>query len=171
MTKLKNLLDAPQSKATRDEMISYVGDSQKRMDELLNFFFHEEWRYNQKASWPLGVIGETKPYLLIPHLPRLLENLRSKPKDAVIRNTVRTFQFLDIPEEFEGKVYDICMDYLIDLKQAIAIRVFAMNTLANIAEKHEALQEELLEVIKEYYDIGSAGYKSRAKKIIKRFES
>lgn len=169
MTKLKKLLDGAQSKEVRDEIIGYIGDSKTRMKELMEFFFDEEWRYNQRAAWPLGIIGEQKPHLLIPYLPKMLDNLKTNPKDAVIRNTVRTFQFVDIPEELEGKVYDVCMDYLIDLKQPIAIRAFAMTTLANIAEKHEALQEELLEVIKEYFDIGSAGFKSRAKKIIKRF--
>lgn len=169
-TKLSQLLDQPQTKEVRDKIITYIGDSASRMAELMDFFFHEEWRYNQKAAWPLGVIGEHNPELLLPHLQSMLDNLKDHPKDAVIRNTVRTLQFIDLSEDLEGPVYDICMNYLLDIKQAIAIRAFAMTTLANIAEKHPELRSELIAVIQEYFEIESSGFKARAKKIIKRFQ-
>lgn len=169
-TKLSKLLSQPQNKEIRDQIIDYIGVSESRMAELMDFFFHEEWRYNQSAAWPLGVIGENNPHLLLPYLTPMLENLKQNPKDAVVRNTVRTLQYIELPEELEGPVYDICMNYLLDIKQAVAIRAFSMTTLANIAEKHPELRSELIVVIQEYFEIESSGFKARARKIIKRFQ-
>lgn len=167
---IEQLLEQGHSKVLRDEIVNYIGDSKVRMKALMHFFFHENWRLNQRASWPVGLIGTEKPNLLSPFVEQMLDNLQTAKHDAVIRNTIRTFQYMEVSEDVEGKLYDICMNYLIDLKQAVAIRCFSMVVLSNIARKHSALQEELVTVVREFYEHGTAGYKSRARKIFKEFD-
>ena len=126
---------------------------------------------NQYASNPLSKIAEKNPQLFIPLFPKLIKNLDNPAHNAVVRNTIRIWQFVDIPEDYEGEIYDRCYQYLTNVKEEIAIRVFSMTVMANIAEKYPELQEEVIQLIRLYYEDGSAGFKSRSRKILALFNS
>ncbi len=169
--KIQALLDAGHSTTIRNEIISYVGSSQPRMAALMDFFFHEKWRYGQRAAWPIGHIGSKQPQLIAPYLSKMVHELDNAQHDAVVRNTIRIFADIAIPEELEGPLYDKCMAYVLDLKQPIAVRCFSLTVLKKIAKPYPELQEELLAVVHEYMPHGSAGFKVRCRRIIKAFSS
>ena len=66
-----------------------------------------------------------------------------------------------------GKVADVCFDYLASPKEAIAIRVFAMEVLFNICKKEPELADELKLLIEDHYPHSSAGFQSKARKVLK----
>lgn len=166
---IQKLLDAGHKKALRDEIIEHVGNSKRKMADLMSFFFHEEWRYNQRSAWAIGEIGVAKPLLIKPYLAKMLDALESAPHNAVPRNTIRIFSEVDIPEELEGKLFDTCMNYLEDTKSPIAVRCYSINVLERIAAKYPDLQADLVAVVKEHMPHGTAGIKYRCRRVIKRF--
>jgi hypothetical protein len=86
---------------------------------------------------------------------------------AVKRNVVRILQFVDIPEDLHGEVMNICFELLGDLRETIAVRVFSMTVLARLAEIYPDIRQELRIIIEdELSHQPSAGFKSRAKKIL-----
>lgn len=167
--KIQSLLDAGHTKELRNKIITYVGSSKPRMAALMHFFFHEKWRYGQRAAWPIGHLGSKQPKLIEPYLERMVKGLDDANHDAVARNTIRIFADIAIPENLEGPLYDKCMAYVLDLKQPIAIRCFSLSVLKKIAEPYPELQEELLAVVHEYMPHGSAGFKVRCRRILKAF--
>lgn len=170
MVTFREILSRPQSKDNAKLIVEAIKQKPSKLKELMELFFDKEMRVCQRAAWPLGMIGSKNPELLIPYLPQLIENLKKPHHDAVIRNTFRIWEEMDIPEDYEGQVYDICFEKFTDVKQAIAIRVFAMTVCANIALKYPELIDEIKPVIEEYYPHGSAGFQSRSKKILKKFQ-
>lgn len=166
---IKELLEKGHSTALRNEIIDFIGNDKKRMVALMFYFFHENWIYNQRAAWSLGIIGEKNYELIEPFLEKLISGLSSAKHDAVKRNTLRIFQKMPIPEDLQGDLYDKSIALFIDLKEPAAVRIFAMSVMANIARPFPELQKEVLELINEYMPYGTAGYKSRAKRIIKEF--
>jgi len=169
---IQTLLDSEHSKSQRDKIVDFVGEDQKKMDALMSFFLDKKWhwRYNQRASWPIGVIGLKYPNLLTSYHQKMLIAMDNHTHDAVLRNIVRVYNDIDIPEEIEGPLFDKCFAFLTSPKFAIAIRCFAMTVLERIAMKYPGLQEELVGEIKEHMPHSSAGFKSRGSKIIARFE-
>ncbi|MEE9438044.1 MAG: hypothetical protein V3V14_03520 [Saprospiraceae bacterium] len=139
-----------------------------KVKELMACFFSKEIRICQRASWVVSKVVDTSPLIIYPYLEKMVANLSNPMHDAVVRNTFRVLQYIDIPEEFEGRVYDISIEYLLDLKQAIAIRVFAMTTAANIVMIHPELVNELSIIIEEHLPHGSSGFRARGKKILKQ---
>jgi hypothetical protein len=97
----------------------------------------------------------------------MLNNLDTPLHDAVIRNTFRTLQNLDVPEEIEGLAFEKAYDFLANPQNAIAIRVFAMSVCGNIARKYPELKEELIPLIEEQLPYGSAGFINRGMKVLK----
>ncbi len=152
------------------KVVHWVGDDADRFAELMTLFFDKEMRVNQRASWAVGVIGEKKPDLIKPWLGKMLKGLENPPHDALVRNTMRAFQFIDIPEKHQGIAANYCFEYLESVKYPIAIRAFAMTVLYNIAVKEPDLMPELKLIIEELIPYGSAGIKSRGRKILGKIE-
>ena len=86
--------------------------------------------------------------------------------DAIHRNIVRILEEVPVPEELEGALYDKCFKFLNDPDEPIAVRVFSMTVLFNIAKKHPEMLDELKQTIEMYMPHGSGGFKNRGGKII-----
>ena len=139
-----------------------------RLAELMDLFFDEDLRTCQRASWPVGLLADKNPQLIEPYIKKMLDNLDTPHHDAVIRNTFRTFQETDFPEDLEGIAFDKAFDFLLDTNNAIGIRVFAMTVCGNIATKYPELCHELIPVIEEWIPHSSAGFRSRGKFVLKQ---
>jgi hypothetical protein len=108
-------------------------------------------------------------YLLTPHIEKLILNLQHENlHDAIKRNTVRVLQNANIPESLHGILVDICFKYLQNPSEAIAIKVFSMTILFNLTNYYPELKDELKFVLEEQFPFQSAGFRSRAGKILKQ---
>ena len=161
-------LEEDYSKEGAMHVVQCIQKDNSRMQELMECFFDEDLRVCQRAAWPAGMIADVKPELIIPFLEKMLLNLDTPHHDAVIRNTFRTLQNVEIPEDLEGLAFEKAFEFLLDPKNAIAIRVFAMTVCGNIALKYPELKHELVPVIEEQLPYGSAGFKNRGAKILKK---
>jgi hypothetical protein len=156
------------SKAQTTRIVRYVGKSQPRFTMLVNAFIEGPYQVTQRLSWPLSICVELNPPLAKPHLKRLTNFLLVEgTHDAVKRNILRLFQFIDLPKKLQGKIATVCYQYLENTKEPVAIRVFAMSILAKIAVENPELKNELIALIDHHLPYASAGYKSRAKKVSK----
>lgn len=153
----------PQAMRIRD----YIGRNAGRFEELMQCFFSEEKRLCQRAAWVLSHCVERYPHLVVPHLEAMVAQLKKPIHVTVKRNTVRILQMIHIPEDLQGELVNICFDFLLDPKEAIAVQAFSMTVLYNITLEEPELKEELRVVIEEMMPHGSAGIKSRGGKILK----
>ncbi len=137
----------------------------------MQLFFASDMRTHQRAAWIVGRVGELYPEAILPYADKMIENLRRPIHDAVIRNTMRVFSKMEIPEACEGNLYVLAFSYLLDPRQPVAIRVFSMTVAAQIALRHGTLIPELSEVVKMILPQGSPGIKSRGRNIVKLLDS
>lgn len=156
------------SKAQCNRIVEYIGTDKDRFEQLVNVFITSTYRVTQRAAWPLSYCVEYHPELIKPHLKKLIHNLkRPGLHDAVKRNTVRLLQFISIPKSLQGVTAQVCFDLLQNRKEPIAVRVFAMTVLSNIAKDQPELKSELKIIIEDNMPYGSAGFVSRSRKILK----
>ena len=155
------------SKAQTLKIVKYIGNDKKRFAELMNLFLGNTYRVTQRAAWVMSNCAEEYPELIKPYLEKMLDNLYQPVHDAVKRNTVRTLQGITIPKKLQGKVADICFQFLCSKDETIAVKVFSMTVLYNLSKEHPDLKNELRMAIEEQMPYASAGFKSRGKKILK----
>ena len=156
------------SKRQANKIIRWVGTDQEKFDELVKLFLNGEYRVTQRAGWPMSYIVIEHPKLIKKHLKKLLLNLKTRGlHNAVIRNTFRLLQFVEIPPSLHGLTADTAFKFLNDKKQPVAIHVFAMTVLGNLCKKYPELKNELIPVINERLPYATAGFSSRAKRILK----
>ena len=164
---IKELLEAEHSKVQTIRVVDYIGEDNDKFEALMQLFFADDWCLNQRASWPIPLIVDRYPELIYPYLKRLIKNLENPSHNAVVRNTVKLFQDIDIPEKLQGQVVNLCMTLLADPKEPVANRVFSMTVIYNISKKWPDLQNELRVLIESQMESESPGFKSRGRKILK----
>lgn len=156
------------SKAQCLRIVKWVGDDQKRFDELFNIFLTGEYREVQHAAWPISYCVIDHPQLIKKHWAKLIKNLHQPNiHDAVKRNSMRLLQDIAIPEKYEGEIMDIAFKYVASPNEAVAVKAFSMTVLGNLSKKYPEILPELKLLIEDQLPHQTAAFKSRAKKIFK----
>lgn len=158
------------SKPQALKIANYIGDDNERFSELITLFLEDEYRVTQRAAWIVSHCSDQHPQLLHPYLEKIIANLGGDIAIAVKRNTVRILQFVDIPEKLMGTLANYCFKYLTDAKEPIAVKVFSMTILANIAKKFPEMKDELRMAIEDQMPYGSSGFLSRGRKVLKALD-
>jgi hypothetical protein len=168
---LRNEILKEHSKAQCTKIVNWVGSSQLRFDELFNLFLNDEYRVVQRAAWPVSYCVDAHPQLISRHWEELMGNLK-KPNlhDAVKRNSIRLMQEIELPEKHHGEIMDMCFKYLESPTEALAVKVFSMSVLANLAKYYPEIKAELKLIIEDQLPHQSAGFKSRAKTVLKQIQ-
>ena len=149
-----------------------VGDDVQRFAMLMELVLNGEVTVSRRASWVMSVCVERNPSLAAPWIRQLigiLDDERSHP--AVKRNAIRSLQFIDIPSRSRGRTVDLCITVLRSVRSEIAAKAFAMTVLQNIVKKEPDLRDEAVLVIEPLMEYGSAGVRSRARKVMKALKS
>jgi hypothetical protein len=167
--KLKEEILKEHSKAQCTKIVKWVGSNQQRFDDLFKLFLNDEYRVVQRAAWPVSYCVDKHPELINKHWKELMANFK-KPglHDAVKRNSIRFMQEISLPKKYHGEIMDLCFTYLESPKEALAVRIFSMSVLANLAKYYPEIKPELKLIIEDQLPQQSAGFKSRAKHVLKQ---
>lgn len=164
---IAKILSDGQSRATTQAIVDHIGGDPARFAELVRVFDRGDYRMKQCAAWPMSVVAEKHPELLVPYLGKLVGYLpRNDVHDAVKRSVARLLQFVDIPKRQQGKVFSLCLDLFADPSQTIAVRCFSMTAAARVARAEPLLMSELKLVAENQLEGATAGLKVRIRRLL-----
>lgn len=165
---LKKRLELGQARKQTDEIVDYVGGRPARFKLLVEVYLNGPYRVTQRAAAPLSICVERWPYLIDPHLKQLITFVKKTGvHNAVIRNTIRLMQFVPIPRRHQGAIADLCFYYIKNRKTPVAIRVFSITVLRNIAMDNSDMKKELKLILEDEIPFSSAAFASRGLKVLK----
>ncbi len=163
----RTLSDGGQSRAKTQVLADYIGSDPQRFAQLMSIFDRGDGRTKQCAAWPISVVAEEHPELLLPYLPKLLPYLRRNDvHGAVKRNIVRLLQFVSVPDRLRAKVFSDCLELIADPAEPVAVRCFAMTAALRAAENELSLVKELRAVCENQSSHATAGMKVRIRRIV-----
>ena len=163
------LLQQKYSKATCNEIVTWVGDNQLRFDVLFKHFLTGTNRVTQMAGWPLTYCIELHPNFINKHYTQLLQFVQQpNTHHAVKRNTVRLLQFVTIPKKYQGTVMDICFSYVASPKEPVATKVFALMVLSNLAAIYPEITPEVVALIQQQLPHQRPSFIYRANQFLKK---
>lgn len=164
---LEKLLTEEHSRRQCDRIVKYIGKDKDRFAALMQLFFKGAYRINQRASWPLSRIVALYPALITPYFKPLLGNLEKKGLHAaVVRNTVRLLQEVDIPARYHGRVMNRCFEYVADPETPVAIKAFSLTVLGKLSKEYPEIRAELKLMIEDQWEHAAPAFRSRARKIL-----
>lgn len=158
-------------KEHKDRIIAYIGKDKDRFATLMRLFFTADNRIAQRAAWPMSFCVRDHPELIAPYYKQLLDNLDRKDiHAAVVRNTIRLLQDVDIPKKFHGRVMNKCFDLVQSPESPIAVKAFSLTVLSNLSADYPEIAGELKLVIEDQWDEATPAFRSRAKRVLKKME-
>jgi hypothetical protein len=168
---LLKLILKEHSKATASKIVGYIGSDAVRFASLVKIFLKGPYRVTQRAAWPISYCVQKHPELIRGHLEKMID-FADQPgvHDAVKRNMIRLLQFIPIPRNLQGKVFDLCFRCLANPKEPIAVRVFSMTVLSNLAKENPELKNEIIPLIEDQLPFASAGFRSRGNRVLKELK-
>lgn len=166
---LEQLLTRGRSKESVNRLVTYVGHDPQRFSSLVQLAVRGKQKEGQLASWALSYCVESYPQHMAHHYKELLK-VAAKPDTTIAlkRAVVRALQFTVIPIRYQGLAADVCFQLLGNKKEAVAVRVFAMTVLGNLAVQNPGLKEEVIVLIEEGLPYAKPAYLSRSKKVLKK---
>lgn len=167
---IRELLQGPVSKNKAERIRDLVLEDKALLDELVEVFLSSNYRMCQSAAMAIAKIGDHSPDLIGSYIPSFVNRLQHKPGDAVTRNILRLLQNEDIPESHQGLLVDYCFRCIQCAKTPVAIKVFAMTVLSNMCRQYPEMAHELILIIEELMLTGTAGVRSRGRKILVQLE-
>src|SRR6201995_2388960 len=134
---LEKLLREEHSKKQCDRIVEYIGKDKDRFAELMRLFFKGEYRVTQRAAWPMSYVVRLHPAMITPYFKPLLDNLDKEGIHvAVIRNTLRLLQDVEIPAKYQGRIMNRCFEYVAAPETPIAVKAFSLTVLQNLSKKY-----------------------------------
>ena len=120
------------------------------------------------ASWCVSHAVDIDTTIILPHIHNLVEIIYTTNKhDAVIRNSIRILQFVEIPEYLQGKVMNKCFEFIEQPSYPAAFKAYSLTVLFNLSMIYTDIKPELKTVIEVLLPTETAAFKSRGNKILK----
>lgn len=168
-SQLPPILAQCRSAEVRTALATQLISEQVNLDEYLELLY-EEHPLGMRFIWVLGEVCERAPELIAPVLPRFFAIRQDLKFPGYDRSLAKWFWLCGIPEEIEGEVVEQLFEWMLDPQIKVAVKVFSMSALADIAKKYPELGAELRLIIEEQIEDGSAGYKSRGRKVLAKLD-
>ncbi len=132
------------------KFVAEIESNKKVLKELVTLVLGKDKTLSMRASWALTHVSYSSPKSIYPLLPQLLKFLQGKDQHTgAIRNTIRIFHEIDIPEKYISEIFDLCLAYTKNAALPHAVRVYSIITLANICKTYPELKPEVELVLNE----------------------
>ncbi|WP_430897070.1 MULTISPECIES: hypothetical protein [unclassified Paraflavitalea] len=163
----EQLILAEHSKLQANKIKQAVLDHPDQMKDFMRAFFNGEPKIVQRAAWPLSLIAEENPQLIRPYFGKLMKLLHDESQHpAIPRNITRLFQFVTLPEKYQGELMDYCFKSILDLKAADAVKASAITILDNLCKIYPEIRSELVTALETQFQYEGPAYQSRARKVL-----
>lgn len=152
----------------KTQIIDFLIVNQNLFNILINTYIAGNYRIAQRLTPAVTELAIKKPAFLRPYWRKLLKAIRDpKASMTLKRNTIRMFQWVDIPPAFQLNVLDLCIKSLQDKSEAIAVKVFSMSVCELLTRGSEELRRELTIIIEDQLPYAGPAFRSRATKVLK----
>ncbi len=164
----KKQLLVDHSRQNADLITAAVGNSKAEFKKIIDIIYNEKAPLPQRASWILATVSEKHPALIKPYIPKMIDTVQSFKIDGIKRNMVHALSFQEIPEAYQGKLIDICFQFMLAADETVAVKVHAMQIIANHCKVYPELITELKAAIQDQLPKTTVAFHARARHVLKK---
>ncbi|MEM0997129.1 MAG: hypothetical protein AAGN35_08620 [Bacteroidota bacterium] len=166
---LAELLEEKCHKEFRDTVADWALQEPERLEEVFRLYLGNFDQVSKRAGWVLEKATDLAGQRMEPYLSRVIGHLEQMETDWERRSAVRMLAMCPrYPENNLGFLLDLVLEWLNRPEETVAIRVHCMQIAFNIAQLEPDVRPELVSILESHYEDGSAGFKNRAGKLLKK---
>lgn len=160
---------ADSSRKLADLTANMVYENPSLLKPLLEIAWYEAEPLSQRASRVVSICSGNYPEMIIPYVSEVIQKLSIQKSEGSRRNFLKIFADgnFKIKSKEKGLLMNSCFGFLTG-NYSVAVKVYSMEILYKLSVDLPEIQRELYEVLNNQKEESSAGYKSRAQKILKR---
>lgn len=158
------------SRANADMIAKAIGNDPKELSKLVDILYNGEAPLPQRASWVLVIINEKYPSLLYHYVSKFINTINNFSVSGIRRNLLSALSKQQIDDRDAGQLTDYCFKLLLSAEEPVAVKVHAMQIIANIAVRYPELNEELKSVILDQESKNTVAFSARAKHLLDKMK-
>jgi len=135
-------------------------------DEVFEGMFDADPVIRMRAADVIEKVSQKHPEYLQPFKKRLISEVSKIEQQEVRWHTAQMLSYLSINRTERDRIVQILISYLDNEKSKI-VKVNAMQTLADLAERDRSLKPRVLKILERAAGTDSPALVSRGKKLIK----
>ena len=166
MDYIKQLLKE-HSRSNTDKIANAIGNDPVEFKKIIDIFYKEEAPLPQRSAWLLIVANDKYPELLKPYLKLFIDTVQTFKVPTVKRGMLQVLSLHKIPEKQQGKLLNISFGYVLSSDETLAVKVFSLQCIGNIAKEHPEIIPELKAAIEDQLPKTTAGFHARARLVLK----
>ena len=171
------------SRLNRKKYAHLVINNPDLIPQVLDILFNVDDKQSCRAAWLLEFVARENLDAILPYLDRITEHMHKVHLDSAVRpmakiceylieayyhkNQNHTKDYLKIVHK--ERIIELSFDYLIT-DQKIAAKAYSMQTLYLLGKDYDWVHPELIMILERDFHSGSAGFKARARCLLKKLK-
>lgn len=152
------------SDKTRKQWAKFIIEEKINLVDFSELLFTDSF-IASRFIWTVGDICEMNPETVYPSITYFFD-VRYKTKiKNYNRSLAKMFFYCGVPEEIEGLATTEMFDWIIDPKEIVSTKNYALQTLHKLAEKYTELKTELNLVIEDQLKKNPVSFEKTVKKL------
>ena len=131
-------------------MISYMNSNPQEFEEAINLALSDRQPYSWRAAWLLCSCLEKNDSRIINYVKEILNVILEK-NDNIQREFLKILYFMDLEDEYEGILFNICITIWEMTYKQPSVRYNAFRIIVKSAKKHPELANEVKYLTQEQY--------------------
>ena len=152
-----------------NEIVKQVLQNPSMFEELYSALFHGNPGIRMRTADALVKITSQNPELIQPYKKELIDNVSRVDQPEVQWHLAQLYSYLSLEKDEEMKILDILLGFIKNTNSNI-VKVFSLQTLADIAEHNKDIKSKVVELIKNEMEKGAPSVMSRGKKLLKQLQ-
>ncbi len=170
MNGLSELIMAEHSRSQADFIADVVLKHPNLISELINIVIADEEPISRRAAWPLRIVSDRNHEIIYPFTPLIIDKLQRIETVSIQRAFLAILINSTIPEDYHGELLQFTSEILLNAGSPVASIIYSADIFYKLSIKEPELLNELKLMLEYQLPFGSAGVKSKCRKIIKKIE-
>ena len=152
----------------KEELIASINENDDLFNHMVSIALSNRNPKSWRAPWVICQAMHKNDSRIEPYFEAFVKAIEGK-KDGYQRELLKIINKMDIPEEFEGILFDKCSAIWEIPKKSPATRIVAFKIMLEIAHKYPDLKNEIAFLTQKHYtETLSPGIQNSLKKMMKR---
>jgi len=147
---LESTLENKLLNSYKDEMISFMDAHPEFFEEAIQLVISNKQPYSWRATWLLWSCMEENDKRIRKHIKKIVDSLKTKD-DGHQRELLKILLQMELKEEYEGNLFNLCMDIWEQINKTPSVRINALKFIIKIAKKHPELSQEFSFLTQDHY--------------------
>ncbi len=154
----------------KEQMILFLKTHPDQFVEALELAISDKQPYSWRSAWLLWSCIEENDIRVQKYIDAILKVMPEK-KDGHLRELIKILSIMELDEDQEGLLFNICMNVWESINKGPSVRYNALVFILKIAKRHPELKGEIAFITQDQYlDTLSPGIKNSIIRMVRKAE-